>query len=171
YREVALKQAKYVAENYFDNEEERADFLAEVNRYYENDLLREKGYVVFDNGDLEPFKKYSSPRDSSQVSYMTFAREYMDEEAFERWITNEATKEETDKFFRQLVSNQEKWSREIIEEDELNTQGVEKAIVNVQEMLDSFVWVDGRVIATGEEQPDYLDELIRWNENMLNLFL
>src|SRR5690625_3642884 len=171
YREMALKQAEYVAENFFDNEEERAAFMDEINRYYENDLLREKGYVVFDNSDLEPFKRYSSPRDNGKVSYMTFAREYMDEDTFERWITNEATKEEIDKFFRQLVSNQEKWSREIIEEAELHTQRVEKAIANVQEMLESFVWVDGRVIATGEEQPDYLDELIQWNENMLNLFL
>lgn len=171
YREMALKQAEYVAENFFDSEEERAAFMDEINRYYENDLLREKGYVVFDNSDLEPFKRYSSPRDNGKVSYMTFAREYMDEDTFERWITNEATKEEIDKFFRQLVSNQEKWSREIIEEAELHTQRVEKAIANVQEMLESFVWVDGRVIATGEEQPDYLDELIQWNENMLNLFL
>src|SRR5690625_7069906 len=88
YREMALKQAEYVAENFFDNEEERAAFMDEINRYYENDLLREKGYVVFDNSDLEPFKRYSSPRDNGKVSYMTFAREYMDEDTFERWITD-----------------------------------------------------------------------------------
>ncbi|WP_303046889.1 hypothetical protein [Oceanobacillus sojae] len=41
-REMALKQAEYVAEHYFDDEEEAA-FLNELNRYYENDVLREKG--------------------------------------------------------------------------------------------------------------------------------
>src|SRR5690625_2264266 len=122
YREMALKQAKYVAENYFHNEEERAAFMDEVKRYYENDLLREKGYVVFDNSDLEPFKRYSSPRDDGEVSYMTFAREYMDENTFERLVNNEATKEETDKFLKQLVSNQGKWRKEIIEAAKLNAQ-------------------------------------------------
>lgn len=115
YRETALKQAQYVAENYFDNEEERTAFMDEVNRYYENDLLREKGYVVFDNSDLEPFKQYSSPRDNGKVSYMTLAKEYMDADSFERWINNESTKEEADKFLRQLVNNSGKWSKEIIE--------------------------------------------------------
>lgn len=37
-------------------------------------------------------------------------------------------------------------------------------------MFESFVWEDGRIITTGEEQHDFLDELINWNENMLNLF-
>ena len=170
YREMALKQAEYVAENYFDNEEERAAFMEEVNRYYENDLLRERGYVVYDNSDLEPFKKYSSPRDDNKVSYMTHASEYMDEDTFERWI-NYATKEETDKFLRQLVNNRAKWSREIIEKVEQNAQKAEKAIADVQDMFASFVWEDGRFIATGEEQPDYLKKLIKWNEDMLNLFL
>jgi len=170
YREMALKQAEYVAENYFDNEKERAAFMEEVNRYYENDLLRERGYVVYDNSDLEPFKKYSSPRDDNKVSYMTLASEYMDEDTFERWI-NYATEEETDKFFRQLVNNRAKWSREIIEKVEQNAQKAEKAIADAQDMFASFVWEDGSFIATGEEQPDYLKKLIKWNEDMLNLFL
>lgn len=171
YREMALKQAEYVAENYFDNEEERAAFMDEINRYYENDLLREKGYVVFDNSDLEPFKSYSSPRDNGKVSYMALAREYMDEDTFERWVNNEATKAETDKFLNQLVNNQGKWSKAIVDMIELNAQQAEKAIAEVQEMFASFVWEDGRIIATGEEEPDYLNDLLKWNENMLNLFL
>lgn len=170
YREMALKQAEYVAENYFDNDEERTAFMDEVNRYYENDLLREKGYVVFDNSDLEPFKQYSSPRDNGKVSYMTLAKEFMDADSFERWLNNENTKEESDKFIRQLVNNSGKWSNEIIEKHELNVQQTEKAITDVKEMFESFVWEDGRIITTGEEQHDFLDELIKWNENMLNLF-
>src|SRR5690625_1829103 len=170
YREMALKQAEYVAENYFDNEKERAAFMEEVNRYYENDLLRERGYVVYDDSDLEPFKKYSSRRDDNKVSYMTLASEYMDEDTFERWI-NYATEEETDKFFRQLVNNRAKWSREIIEKVEQNAQKAEKAIADAQDMFATFVCADWNFIATGEEQRDYLNKLIKWNEDILNLFL
>lgn len=171
YREMALKQAEYVAENYFDYEDERVAFMDEINRYYENDLLREQWYVVFDNSDLEPFKQYSSPRDNGKVSYMTFAKEYMDEDTFERWVNNEATKEEMDKFLTQLVNNQGKWSKGVIEAAELNAQLAELAIADVQEMFTFFTWENGRVIETGEEQADYVNDLLKWNEDMLNLFL
>src|SRR5690625_1156431 len=171
YREMALKQAEYIAENYLDNEAERTAFMDEINRHYENDLLREKGYVVFDNSDLEPFKKYSSPRDGGKVSYMTFAKKYMNVDTYERWMNNATTKEETNKFLRQLAANYEKWSKEIIETVGIEVKEAEKAITDVKEMFETFVWKDGRIITTGEEQPDYLDELIKWNENMLNLFL
>ena len=171
YREMALKQAEYIAENYLDNEAERTAFMDEINRHYENDLLREKGYVVFDNSDLEPFKKYSSPRDGGQISYMTFAKEYMDDDTYERWINNRATKEETDKFFSQLAANHGNWSKKIVETAEIEAKEAEKAIADVKEMFESFLWKDGRIIKAGEEQPDYLDALIKWNENMLNLFL
>lgn len=174
YREMALKQAEYVAENYFDNLEERTAFMDEVNRYYENDMLREKGYVVFDNSDLGPFKKYSSPRDKGNVSYMALAREYMDEDTFERWINNKASKEETDKFLHHLIKNQGKWSKEIIKVADQSAQLAEKAIAKVQEKFASFTWENGRVIARGEEgeeQPNYFNDLLEWNEHMLNLFL
>ena len=61
YREIALKQAEYIAEKYLDNEQEATSFMNEINKYYKNDVLREKGYVVIDNSDLKPFKNYSSP--------------------------------------------------------------------------------------------------------------
>lgn len=170
YREAALKQAEYVAENYFDNEEEKAVFLDDIYRHYENDLLREQGYVVFDNSDLEPFKEYSSPRDNGNVSYMALARAYMDEDTFESWNNNKASKEETDKFIRELVNNQGKWSKEIIQASERKAEQAEKAIAEVQEMFVSFDWQDGLFRVTGEGQPDYLAELMKWNEDMLNLF-
>lgn len=170
YREMALKQAEYIAENYFDNDEEKTAFMDEINKYYENDLLREKGYVVFDNSNLKPFKQYSSPRDGGEVSYMTFAKEYMEADHFERWINNEGTIEETTKFLRQLENNKDKWSKAITNKLEINAQQVKEAIVDVKEMFESFVWEDGRVTETGEERPDFFDKLIKWNEDMLNLF-
>ncbi|WP_368901790.1 hypothetical protein [Oceanobacillus oncorhynchi] len=61
YREMALKQVEYITEHYFDDDKKAASFVNEINKYYENDVLWGKGYVVIDNSDLEPFKGYNSP--------------------------------------------------------------------------------------------------------------
>ncbi|KKB34530.1 hypothetical protein PYH69_08540 [Mammaliicoccus lentus] len=84
YREIALKQAEYIAEKYLDNEQEATSFMNEINKYYENDVLREKRYVVIDNSDLKPFKNYSIPlSNDNDVSFYTLAKKYMDEDYFE----------------------------------------------------------------------------------------
>lgn len=133
YREMALKQARYIAEHYFDNKQEASSFMNEIIKYYENDVLREKGYVVIDNSDLTPFKKYSSPVSNGKMK--------------------------------------EKYAKEIIEEFELHEQQVEEQIKTTKLMLESFVWENGRVTGPIEEQPNYLVEVLKWNQNMLNLFL
>lgn len=171
YREMALKQAEYIAENYFDNEQEARSFMNEINKYYENDVLREKGYVVIDNSDLEPFKNYSSPiSKSNDVSFYTLANRYMDENYFERFVNGEGNPAESGKFLMQLQNNKEKYSKEIIEEFELNEQQVEEQITATKSMFESFLWENGLVVRTMEEQPNYLDEILKWNRNMLNLF-
>lgn len=171
YREMALKQAEYITENYFDNEEEATSFTNEINKYYENDVLREKGYVVFDNNDLEPFKNYSSPLSKgNDVSFYTLAKRYMDEDYFERFVNGEGSPAESGKFLMQLQNNKEKYSKGIIEEFELNEQKVEEQITATKSMFESFVWENGLVVGTMEEQPNYLDEIVKWNEDMLNSF-
>jgi len=60
-REIGMSHAKYIADTYFDNPEEAQVFLDEINRYYEKDILREKGYMVFDNLDTEPYRSYAMP--------------------------------------------------------------------------------------------------------------
>lgn len=172
YREMALKLAEYIAENYLENEQEATSFMNEINKYYENDVLREKGYVVIDNSDLKPFKKYSSPiSNNNDVSFYTLAQKYMDEDYFERFINGKGTATESARFLMQLKNNKEKYSKEIIEEFELNKQLVEEQITAAKSILESFVWENGLVTETIEEQPNYLDEILKWNKNMLNLFL
>lgn len=172
YREMALKQAQYIAENFFENEEEATAFMNEINKYYENDLLREKGYIVIDNSDLEPFKSYSSPlRKDGDVSFYTLAKRYMDEEYFERWINGEGTPKESAKFLMQLENNREKYNKEIIEQFELNEQQIVAIVADVKSMFESFIWEEGLVTGITGEKPDYFDEVKNWNKSMLNLFL
>lgn len=171
YREMALKQAEYIAENYFDNEREATSFMNEINKYYDNDVLREKGYIVIDNSGFEPFKNYSSPiTNKNDVSFYTLAKRYMDESYFERFVNGEGSPAESRKFLMQLQNNKEKYSKEIIEEFELNEQQIEEQITAIKSMLESFTWENGLVVVTMEKQPDYLDEILNWNQNMLNLF-
>ncbi len=171
FREMALKQAEYIAENYFDNEQEARFFMNEIYRYYENDVLREKGYIVIDNSDLEPFKNYSSPiTKGNDVSFYTLAKRYMDEGYFERFVNGEGNPAESGKFLMQLQNNKDKYSKEIIEKFELNEQQAKEQIIATKSMLESFVWENGLVVGTMEEQPNYLDEILKWNKSMLNLF-
>lgn len=172
YREMALKQAEYIAEKHFDNKQEATSFMNEINKYYENDVLREKGYVVIDHSNLKPFKSYSSPISiDNAVSFYTLAQKYMDEDYFERFINGEGTATESAKFLMQLNNNKEKYSKDIIEDFELFEQQVEDLIAAAKSMLESFVWENGLVTGTIEEHPQYWDEVLKWNQNMLNLFL
>lgn len=170
YREMGLKQAEYIAEHYFDDELEAASFMNEINKYYENDVLREKGYVVFDNSDLEPLKSYSSRMSNDDdISFYTLAKRYMDKDYFERFIKGEGTPKESARFLMEIKNNKEKYREEIIEELELNEQQVEKQITATKSIFDSFVWENGLVTETMEEQPTYLVEILKWNKDMLNL--
>lgn len=172
YREMALKQAEYIANNYFTDEQEATSFMNEIRKYYENDVLREKGYIVIDNSDLEPFKNYSSPMTkNNNVSFYTYAKKYMDKDYFERFINGEGNPMESAKFLMQLQNKKEKYNKEIIEEFELNEQQVEEKIVTTKKMLASFSWENGIITGTMEEDlPNYLHEILKWNQNMLNLF-
>ena len=156
----------------WQNEEEATAFMNEINKYYENDLLREKGYIVIDNSDLEPFKSYSSPlRKDGDVSFYTLAKRYMDEEYFERWINGEGTPKESAKFLMQLENNREKYNKEIIEQFELNEQQIVAIVADVKSMFESFIWEEGLVTGITGEKPDYFDEVKNWNKSLLNLFL
>lgn len=172
YREMALKQAQYIAENYFDNEQEASSFMNEINKYYENDVLREKGYIVIDNGNIKPFKTYSSPiSNKNEVSFYTLAKRYMDKDYFERFINGEGTPEESAKFLMQLNNNREKYTEAILSESEREEQQAVAAINTAKSALEALEWEHGRNIRTIEGQPSYLYNVLKWNNQMLNLFI
>lgn len=170
YREMALKQAEYIAEHYFHDEQEAASFMNEIRKYYDNDVLREKGYVVIDQSDLQSFKSYSSPISNGDASFYTLAKKYMDEDTFERFIQGKGNPAESAKFLLQLKNINEHYRNEFEEEFELHERQVEAQIRAATSMLESLTWDNGRVTGTIGKQPKYLDEIVKWNNNMLHLF-
>lgn len=171
YREMALKQAEYIAKNYF-NEEEAEVFMNDIVTYYENDVMRDKGYVVIDNSGLDPFKKISSPLlKNGEVSFYELAKRYMDQNDFERFINGEGDPAVSAKFLMQVKEHKEKYNKEMDEALQLDEQQVEELINTTKSMFQSFIWKDGFVTGMEEEQPSFLEEIIKWNNNMLNLFI
>lgn len=171
YREMALKQAEYIAENFLDDEEESKNFMNEIKKYYKNDILREKGYVVIDNSDIQPFKKYSRPNSNGEVSFYALANKYMDEEYFERFINGEGTAKESAKFLSQLQNNKNTYTEEMLKESKLIEQKAMESINNAKSALEALEWINGRSTIGLEEQPSYLHDLLKWNNSMLNLFI
>lgn len=170
YREMALKQVEYIAENYFNNEKEAMNFLSEIIKYYENDILREKGYVVIDNSGIQPFKKYSSPMSNGEVSFYALAKKYIDKDYFERFMNGEGTPEESRKLLNQLQSLKKKYSKELAKEFERNEQQVAKLIQTTKSIFETFTWENGRVISELKEEQSYWNDVIEWNHRLLNLF-
>jgi hypothetical protein len=59
-RETAVRNAEYIAQNYFRDHDEAQGFMALVRKAAEKDILREKGYFAFDNSD-KIIKAHSLP--------------------------------------------------------------------------------------------------------------
>ncbi|AOT72311.1 hypothetical protein [Geosporobacter ferrireducens] len=124
-RKTALKLAEHIAQNYFDNDDEANEFLSEINKYAENDVLREKGYVVFDNSDMKPFKAYTMPTaPEGYISASALAEKYGDTSFKE--IFNDRVKLED--FLKALHKNGEKWRAEIVKDFDENEQRVQNII-------------------------------------------
>lgn len=130
-REIAMKNAKYIAEKYFENQDEAEAFMNEISRYAENDIMREKGYVVLDNSELAPFRSYTTAYNGS-VSWRQYAEKYGTSdlrEIFENPIELEA-------FVNKISNLSPKWDDEIVKEFEAHENHVAEIIRNVKNTLD-----------------------------------
>lgn len=76
-RETALKNAEDIARIYFDDPAEAKAFLEELHRFADNDILREKGYIVFDNADIAPRKPYESTLHGEPAGAVKITGEYV----------------------------------------------------------------------------------------------
>lgn len=120
-RETALKHASYIAENYFDDPDEAKAFLDGINKFAENDIMREKGYIVLDNSDFAPFKSYESPVNSyGGVSWETYAKKAGFSSASEVF----ADKGTLNKFYTSLHDNSKVWDEELTKSFEENENKV-----------------------------------------------
>jgi hypothetical protein len=76
-REIGMQHAEYIAKNYFDNPDEAKAFLDVVRGFYENDILRDKGYTVIEGTNIAPFKSYTMPGAPSDYKSITaIARQF-----------------------------------------------------------------------------------------------
>ncbi|MPW25480.1 hypothetical protein GC105_06735 [Alkalibaculum sp. M08DMB] len=124
-RKTVLKLCEYIAQNYFYNEDEFNEFLAEINKYVENDVMREKGYVVFDNSDIEPFKNYTFPNATNDyINASSYAKKY-GYTNFEEILNDH---EKLEDFLKVLNKNGETWTKQIVKEFKKNEQLVQSII-------------------------------------------
>ena len=76
-RETGLRHAEYIAQNYFEDPDEAKAFMDGVMRFYENDVMRDKGYIVLDGSNIAPFRHYSTPgAPSGYVNITAIARHF-----------------------------------------------------------------------------------------------
>jgi len=75
-REAAFQSAQYIADNFFENPNEAKDFMELITKIRDDDILREKGWIVNDHFELlEPYRNYSAPgRQDDYISPMGTAR-------------------------------------------------------------------------------------------------
>jgi ribosomal protein S17E len=136
-RETGMKNAEYIAHNYFDNPNEAKAFLDGIKRFYEYDILREKGYTVIDNAGIAPFKSYISLPDGN-ISLNTYAKKFGASDIWEIY-NNPQTKKE---FNNALNVNRDKWNEEIIKDFEDNERKVIDIINLVKNSLNENIVAD-----------------------------
>lgn len=171
YREIALQQAQYVADNYFDNEEESQSFLTEIKKAAENAVLSERGYYVHED---KTYRKYSGPLESNGgVSMSVLAKRYMDEEYYERFVNLQGTAEEFGRFLMDIYKNEAKYRNEIATEFEAEEKVILEQMNNAKALVSDITWDNNNFVETIESLLQDLDygEIAKWNRNMLKLFL
>lgn len=131
-RETALRLAEHIARDYFDNPDEARAFLDGINRFAENDVLREKGYIVFDNAkpDVVPFRSYTLATDGS-VNWSEYAKKYGKSDVREIF----SNPKELQSFVNALSSNSQKWDAEIVAAFEDNEKRVADMISYIKGTL------------------------------------
>ncbi len=94
----------------------------------------------------------------------------MNENELNQFINGKENAEDSTEFLSQLQNNKEKHREEIIKKYESNRQQAEGQIKIAKSMLETLEWENGLVVGTIVEQPNYFAKILKWNENMLNLF-
>lgn len=130
-RETALKHAEYLAQNYFDNPDEAKAFLDGINRFAENDVMREKGYIVLDNSDMAPFKSYQSSVKDGGISWNTYAKQHGLSSVKDIF----ADQKTLSSFYSALQKNNQKWSEDTVKSFDEYEQKVTDIISQIKSSL------------------------------------
>jgi G3E family GTPase len=127
-REIAIRNAEYIAKNYFDDEDEANAFMDLIKKAAEKDVYREKGYYVFDSSD-EKHKPYCLPSDQTIFNMDAYAKQYgasMEE-------LNDPERHTA--FMGELKKNKSKWEANIIKEFNDNEKFIDGIIKEAIEKL------------------------------------
>ena len=128
-RELGMRHAEYIAENYFNDHDEAKAFLDRVKLEYENDILREKGYAGV-GLKSEPWRSYSNPTDQDNLGISTNAiLEYF---GAPDGVRNDPDPSARMKYVLTLNLRGDKWQKDIIEAWEENEREVMDIIDRVR---------------------------------------
>ena len=115
-REVALKHAEYFAKNYFNDSNEAQAFLIGIQKFADNDIMREKGYTIIEGSGLEPFKNYAMPEaPDSYINGGAFLKKY-DSSLSAKDLVSDSDKMSA--FLKSILKNGAEWKKEIISDFE-----------------------------------------------------
>lgn len=132
-RETALKHATYIAENYFDNPDDASAFMENIKRFANNDVLREKGYVVIDNSGLPPLPSYQSfVKPDIGISLDAYAKHYGLAHTHELF----ADKQTFNAFYSTLIRHGDLRREEIVQRFADNEKMVAEILDKVKNNLD-----------------------------------
>lgn len=130
-RETALRHADYIAQNFFDDPGEAKLFLEGINRFADNDILREKGYIVFGNSDLAPVKSYLMSDLPENINWSEYARKLGYSSIHDVFESPEML----NAFFSALQENRQEWDEEIAKSFSANEANVADVIRRVKASL------------------------------------
>jgi len=138
-RETGLRHAEYIAQNYFDDPNEAKAFMDGIKRFYENDVMRDKGYIVLDGSGIAPFRHNSTPgAPNGYVNISAIARHFGASED----VLKDPMK--TFEFFAEIYKNQiitapesaaTQWQDKITEAFDENEKKVADIISLIKETL------------------------------------
>lgn len=171
YRETALKNMEYIASNYFDVKEDAEIFLDKIKKSAENDILREKGYVVLDNSEIKKIPSYSNAINSDEVSFSSMAKKYFDNGFNENFINGRISAEELNEFYLKVGENKSKWEIEIKNEFEEKSKHVEKIIEDTEKKFEEISYDRNQFKNQVSSLLESIDkkEIANWHEKLLKL--
>lgn len=133
-RETALLNAQYIADQYLHNPDEAKAFLKKVQEAADNDILREKGYVVIEGSGIEPFRNYTMPgAPEGYVNTSALLKKYDPNLSMRELMENPS---KYNAFASEAQKYEQQWAAETILSFEQNAANVDGIIKQVKDTFD-----------------------------------